>query len=159
MPNAPNMLDRPEITFITSKHVPFANYTKTKNLDKSILHAREVYVLLVACKKYEKVRKDKPEWKDIEKAYENCDTMKSFLQKRYIIPEDNISYLKDPSYDELDKTIKEWRDLWKSIRNDPSSQVLFIIACSGHGVMATDNYMVLNEEDKFKRFYPLENTI
>ena len=121
--------------------------------------AKEVYVLFIACKKYENVRKDKPDWKDIDLAYENCDTMKSFLQKRYIIPEDNISYLKDPSYDELDKEIKGWRDLMKSIKNDPSCQALFIVACSGHGVMATDNYIVLNEEEKEKRFYPLEHTI
>ena len=116
MSDAPKMPDRPEITFLTSKLVPFANYDQTKDLDKSILLATEIFILLVACKDYSNVRKDKPDWKDIELAHENCDTMKSYLQKRYIVYDENIHYLKDPSHDELDQKIKEWRVLWKDIR-------------------------------------------
>ena len=82
-PDAPDTPDRPEMTFLTSKLVPFANFEQTKNLDQSILLANEIYVLLVACKDYSKIQKENPAWKDIELAYENCDKMKEYVQKRY----------------------------------------------------------------------------
>lgn len=97
--------------------------------------------------------------KDIIYAPRNCQKMINFYKKRFQINSEHITYLQDPSYNQVKATMERLRKDCAYFNKLSTRKLVILFGYSGHGVIHNDNYIVLNEIDKAKRYYPLENKI
>ena len=103
-------------------------------------------MLLIAVKDYSETRKEMPAYKDIDLAVQNCEHLRTYFQTKYAISKENTLFLVGPTKQQVDKAMRDIKQVAIEVNAYPEEQrkLLFIVCYSGHGVMTSSNYIMLN---------------